>query len=66
MPTPRVRRCVSLEGAVIMMDDDANRKVYGKDVSGQEILLLHKVRSNPAVAPFMIALEKYSPSRRTS
>jgi lipid-binding SYLF domain-containing protein len=57
---------VSLEGAAIMMDDDANRRVYGKDVSGQEILLLHKVRSNPIVAPFMIALEKYSPSRRIS
>jgi hypothetical protein len=34
------------------MDDDANRRVYRKDVSGQKILLLHKVRSNPMVAPF--------------
>jgi lipid-binding SYLF domain-containing protein len=57
---------VSLEGAVITMDDDANRSVYGKDVSGQDILLLHKVRSNPTVAPFIIALEKYSPFRRIS
>jgi lipid-binding SYLF domain-containing protein len=55
---------VSLEGAVITIDNDENRRVYGKNVTGEEILLESKVRSNPTVAPFMIALEKYSPSRR--
>jgi lipid-binding SYLF domain-containing protein len=57
---------ISLEGASLTMDDSANRKVYGKEVKGRAILLDGRVRPNNVVAPFMHALEKYSPSRRTS
>src|SRR4030095_1907758 len=44
---------VSLDGSVISMDDAANRKVYGKDVTGEQILLSNSVRSNLIVDPFL-------------
>src|SRR5262245_26090408 len=52
---------VSLDGSVIGMDDSANRKVYGKDVTGKQILLGNSVERNPAVEPFLTTLEKVSP-----
>jgi lipid-binding SYLF domain-containing protein len=52
---------VSLDGSVIGMDDSANRKVYGEDVTGEQILLGNNVRSNPTVDPFLATLEKVSP-----
>jgi len=52
---------VSLDGSVISMDDSANRKVYGKEVTGEQILLGKAVRSNPTVEPFMKTLQKVSP-----
>jgi lipid-binding SYLF domain-containing protein len=54
---------VSLDGAVVTMDDSANRKVYGKSVTGEDILLEHGVRSNATVMPFIDALNRYSPAR---
>ncbi len=57
---------VSLDGAAVTMDDDANRKVYGKDMTGKEIVSMRNARPNRVVAPFVSALEKYSPSRRTT
>lgn len=58
---------VSLEGAVVGIDDSANRKVYGKEVSGHDILEGKVVRTNAAVAPFTHALDMYSPQpKRTT
>jgi len=58
---------VSLEGAVVNIDDSANKKVYGKKVTGNDVLLGKTVMMNDTVAPFVHALEKYSPqSKRTS
>jgi lipid-binding SYLF domain-containing protein len=58
---------ISLEGAVVSIDDSANKKVYGKAVTGKDILLGHGVRVNNEVAPFVRALEKYSPQvKRTT
>jgi len=52
---------VSLDGSFIGIDDSANRKVYGKDVTGEQILLGNNVRSNPTVDPFLTTLAKVSP-----
>jgi lipid-binding SYLF domain-containing protein len=52
---------VSLDGSVIGIDDDANRKVYGKDVTGEQILLGKVVRTNATVDPFLKTLQKVSP-----
>jgi len=57
---------VSLDGAAVTIDSSANRHAYGRDVSGKEILLDGKTHSNAVVAPFMAALEKYSPATRTT
>src|SRR5215813_11640015 len=40
---------VSLDGSVIGIDDSANRKVYGKDVTGEQILLGKEVSINSNV-----------------
>jgi len=53
---------VSLDGAAITIDDTSNSKVYGKYISGDEILMARRVTSNEVVAPFMNALEGYSAS----
>lgn len=58
---------ISLEGAVVSIDDSANKKVYGKAVTGKDILLGDEVRVNNDVAPFVRALEMYSPQvKRTT
>ena len=58
---------ISLEGAAVTIDDSANKKVYGKAVTGKDILLGHDVRVNNDVAPFVRALEMYSPQvKRTT
>jgi lipid-binding SYLF domain-containing protein len=58
---------VSLEGAVVNIDDSANKKVYGKKVTGNDVLMGNAVMTNNVVAPFVRALEKSSPTlKRTS
>jgi lipid-binding SYLF domain-containing protein len=52
---------VSLDGAAITIDDTANSRVYGKYISGDQILLDRRVEPNVAVAPFLNALATYSP-----
>src|SRR5215813_1596792 len=44
---------ISLDGSVVTIDDDANRKVYGKNLTGEQILLGKAVRTNGAVEPFL-------------
>jgi len=55
---------IALDGSVVSIDDPANRKVYGKDFTAQDILLDGKARINSDVAPFVRVLEKYSPARK--
>src|SRR5215468_3713972 len=52
---------VSLDGSLIGIDDTANRRVYGKEVTAEQILLGNNVRSNPTVDPFLTTLDKVSP-----
>lgn len=52
---------ISLDGSVVGMDDHANRKIYGKDVTGEDILLGNAVRTNNVVQPFVAELQKVSP-----
>lgn len=53
---------ISLDGSVVSIDDDANRKVYGKDVTGEQILLGNAVHANASVDPFLAELTKVSPA----
>jgi len=52
---------ISLDGSVVSIDDSANRKAYGKELNGEQILLSREVTGNPTVEPFMAAIQKYSP-----
>jgi lipid-binding SYLF domain-containing protein len=52
---------VSLDGSVVTIDDSANRRVYGNEVAGEQILLGKGVRSNVTVEPFLNALQKAAP-----
>src|SRR5215470_5419856 len=55
---------VSLDGSDVSIDDSANRRVYGKDLTAQEILVSGKAPINDVVSPFVKVLEKYSPARK--
>jgi len=57
---------VSLDGAAVTMDDSANEKVFGRKVTGEDILTKGAVSMNATVRPFVDALEKYSPKGKTS
>jgi lipid-binding SYLF domain-containing protein len=52
---------ISLDGSVVSIDNSANRKVYGKDVTGEQILLDNRVAANATVEPFLKALRMVSP-----
>jgi lipid-binding SYLF domain-containing protein len=55
---------ISLDGAVVSIDDSANAKAYGKDMSAEDILYHGRARMNNAVSPFVRTLEKYAPARK--
>jgi SH3 domain-containing YSC84-like protein 1 len=52
---------VSLEGAVLKQDDDANKRLYGRTVVPKAILFTRSVAAPPAARPLDAALSKYSP-----
>jgi len=56
---------VALDGAVLYMDNDMNRKVYGDSVDARQILN-GNVTMNPTVRPFMNELERVVPKKRIS
>ena len=52
---------VSLDGSAITIDDDANARVYGKNVTGESILVRGTVPANSTVETFVNALKSVSP-----
>jgi len=50
---------IALKGSVMTIDDSANHKVYGQEVSGKDILLRGEIPVTPAVRPFVEALRTY-------
>src|SRR5499426_3893849 len=55
---------ISLDGSVVSIDDSANRRVYGKEVTGEWILLDNRVKPNATVQPFMTTLQMVSPPHK--
>jgi lipid-binding SYLF domain-containing protein len=53
---------IALDGAVLSIDNDANRLAYGERVSGQDILLRGMVHPNANVEPFLEALRRDVPA----
>jgi lipid-binding SYLF domain-containing protein len=52
---------VSLEGSTLRADDDANRRVYGRDVTAERIITESKVEAPPAAHDLIATLQKVSP-----
>jgi len=56
---------VALDGSVLSVDDSSNQEVYGKDVSGGDILIAKKVPVNDVTRPFLEALKRNTPRQAT-
>lgn len=53
---------IALDGAVIQLDDDANKSVYGKKSVGSDVSLRKvSAAATQVVQPFLRALQKYVP-----
>jgi len=55
---------VSLEGSTMRADGDANKKLYGKELSGQDIVFKHAVTAPPSAHELLTELHKISPTRK--
>ena len=55
---------IALDGAVIKIDDSANRKAYGHDLTAEDILYNGKARMNEVVMPFVRELDKDAPAAK--
>src|SRR5437588_3471619 len=56
---------ISLDGSTLRVDNSANEKIYGRKVTGTEIVVKHAV-GTPAAAQLMVsALQKASPSNKS-
>jgi lipid-binding SYLF domain-containing protein len=55
---------IALKGSVMTVDDSANHKVYGNNISGKDILLRGTASPTPVVEPFLQALNKYEPATK--
>jgi lipid-binding SYLF domain-containing protein len=53
---------IALDGAVLSIDDSANQRVYGAQLSAQDILLNHMAKPNEIVEPFLEALRREVPA----
>jgi lipid-binding SYLF domain-containing protein len=57
---------VSLEGSTLRPDNDANRELYGHDVTAEEIVMKNSVHAPAAAHDLVAALEHGSPKRNPS
>ena len=52
---------VSLEGSTIRPDNDANRRLYGRDVNAEQIIMESKVEAPPAARELIAVMQKATP-----
>jgi SH3 domain-containing YSC84-like protein 1 len=52
---------ISLAGSTVRPDNDANRRIYGKDISAREIVLHNAVRPTPDAKLLLDTLRAHSP-----
>jgi lipid-binding SYLF domain-containing protein len=55
---------VSLTGSTMRADDGANKNLYGRELSGRDIVFKHEVKAPPSAALLMSELKKISPQRK--
>jgi lipid-binding SYLF domain-containing protein len=51
---------VDLSGGVLKADKDNNRDLYGRAMTGRELLVTNSVHAPKAAQPFMAALDRMS------
>jgi len=56
---------VSLEGSTLRPDNDANKKLYGKEISAEDIVLKHAVKAPPSARQLLATLNKKSPKHKS-
>lgn len=57
---------ISLAGSTLRPDNDANKRLYGKDVSAKEIVLNHAVAAPPSAKLLIATLNAKSPKNKSS
>lgn len=55
---------ISLEGSTLRPDNDANKKLYGKEISAEAIALKDAVKAPPSAKELLGTLAKKSPKRK--
>jgi SH3 domain-containing YSC84-like protein 1 len=56
---------ISLSGSTLRADNDANKKLYGKDVSAQDIVFNHAVAPPPSAKMLLATLDQKSPKNKS-
>jgi len=56
---------VSLEGSTLRPDNDANTKLYGKEIKADDIVLKGAVKAPPSASLLLRSLNKKSPHRQS-
>jgi SH3 domain-containing YSC84-like protein 1 len=56
---------VSLEGSTLRVDNDANKNLYGKDLTAQQIVFQHAVAPPPSASLLLSVLNTRSPIKRS-
>lgn len=56
---------VAVDGSVLTIDDSADHAVYGKGVTGTDIIIIGKVPTNEITRPFVEALQRHVPPSST-
>jgi len=55
---------IALDGAVVTIDDSANKAAYGREMTPEDILYNGRARMNDVVAPFVRALDRVAPAQK--
>ena len=56
---------VSLEGSTLRPDNDANKKLYGKEISASDIVLKGEIKAPPSARELLATLNKKSPKHKS-
>jgi lipid-binding SYLF domain-containing protein len=54
---------LSLSGATLRSDEDANRQLYGRKMKTQDIIMANAVSPTPPAAPLITALDRFPDNR---
>lgn len=56
---------VSLSGSTMRADNGANKSLYGKEMTAQDIVFKHEVKAPPSASTLLTELNKISPKRKS-